>query len=367
MDVQPTRRMLQRMLLLLMLLAGMNSVGLLAQAGEIIQVCAQGCAYSDLREAVGKAPNQSTIFVDPGEYAGPVIIAKNLSIIGSDRNKVVIKRGVVAAGPFLVTLRNLTITGGLNGLQAQGIAGLPPQLSPFVILEGVTIAGNAANGLALLNYARATLCDVLITKNGISVSGLPIGGGVALRGSASIAIGFTVEGRTCAQSIIRENGANGLSAGDQSRVLIGANTVIAKHNLSGVELGGSAHATIQGLLSRENACFGVSVEGDASATITDGRLERNGKAGLHVGGPAGTLPGCATQGEAHMHATASVSGTVIAQNRIGVLVGDLSKDFEEATVQLTSLALSNNGCDLVVDPVAKKKVTIVGTLVKPCS
>lgn len=367
MNAHPMRQALKGLLLSLMLVGLTGSIGLLAQAGDLIRVCASGCDFADLREAVAKAPAGSTIFVDAGEYPGPVIIAKNLTIIGSDRNKVAIARGVVAAGPFQVTLKNLTLTKGLNGLQAQAPAGVPPQASPAVTLEGVTIAGNAANGVALFNFARASLCDVLITKNGTSVLGLPIGGGISLRGNARIAVSLTLGGQACGQTIVRENGANGISALDSASVSIGANTVISKHGLSGVELGGSSRATIQGLVTRENACYGVAVEDNAQATITDGQFEKNGKAGLHIGGPASTLPGCSTNTDSKVHASATVTGTVLAGNRIGILVGDLSKNLEEATVQIAAVTLVTNGCDMLVDPVAKKNVTLTGTTPKRCS
>jgi hypothetical protein len=366
MKIHP-RRAAKGLVLCLMLLGLTGGIVLLAQAGQLIRVCASGCDYADLREAVSKAADGSTLFVDAGQYAGPVIISKNLSIVGNDRNQVVITRGVIAAGPFQVSLRNVTLTQGLNGLQAQAPAGLPRQLSPAVSLQGVTIAGNAANGIALFDFSRASLCDVLITRNGISVLGLPIGGGIALRGSARVAVSSTLGGQSCGQTVIRENGANGISAVDNASVAIGRNTFITKHGLSGVQLGGSARGTIQGLTSRENACYGVAVEENAQATLTGGQLERNAKAGLHVGGPSSTLPGCVTNADASTHAIASVSGTAIAGNAIGILVGDLSKDLEQATVEITSVTLISNGCDLVVDPVARKSVKLVGTTPKSCS
>lgn len=367
MNARPMRQAVKGLLMCLMLVGLTGSTVLLVQAGSLIRVCASGCDYTSLADAVAKAQPESTIFVAEGQYAGPVIIAKNLTIIGSDRNKVVIARGVVAAGPFKVTLRNLTLTGGLNGLQAQAPTGLPRQLSPAVSLEGVTITGNALNGIALFDYSIASLCDVLVTKNGLIVQGLPLGGGVALRGSAQIVIGSTLGGEACSQTVVRENGANGISALDKSTVTISPNTVIMKHTLSGLQLGGSSRATVQGLVARENGCYGVAVEEDATATILYGRFESNAKAGLHVGGPASTLPGCVTQVDIQANAKATVTGSVIASNRIGILVGDLSKNLDEATVKLTTVNLISNGCDLLVDPVATKDVTVTGTQMKPCS
>ncbi len=339
-------------------------LGWSAQAGQLLRVCAQGCDFADLREAVGKASDNSTIFVEPGEYAGPVIIAKNLAIIGSDRNRVVITGGVVVVGPFQITLRYLTITKGLHGVQAQAAPGLPSQFAPRLSLVAVTIAGNAANGVALFDAARASLCDVLITKNGLTVLGLPIGSGIALRGSSQIAVSLSLSGQSCGATSIRENGANGLSALDQATVRIGANTLIAKHSLSGVQLGGGSQGVIEGLIARENGCYGLAVEDNAQAIVTGGRLEQNGKAGLHIGGPSSTLPGCATQADSQVHASATVSGTVISQNPIGILVGDLSKNFESASATLIALTLLQNGRHLLIDPVAAKDVTVIGTIIK---
>ncbi len=347
---------------LAVLVGGLSLAGLTGQGAELLTVCPEGppsCTFTSIQEAVAAAPDGAAVVVEAGEYAGPVIISKSLTLLGAGTNLVSIIRGVVVVGPFQVTIKGVTLTQGLHGLQAQSPPGLPPQLSPLVVLENVTIAGNAANGITLFNAARAVLRDVLIMQNGISILGNPVGGGIALRGQSSISIG----GRT----IIRENGANGISLLDEASAQLGPRTLIMRNGLSGIQLGGESQASIDGITSRENGCYGVDVVDDAQAEISGGRLEQNAKAGLHVGGPSSTLLGCGTNTDAAVRATASVSGTIIAGNPIGILVGDLSKDMESATLNILRVTFLQNGCDLFVDSVAEKDVSVTGTIYTSCS
>ncbi|GEM_PF-3449171 len=352
----------RRVGLALALLIGGGILTLTTQAGELLTVCPEGppaCGFSSIQEAVSVAPPGSTIVIQDGEYVGPVIVGNSLTLIGGGPHRVTIQKGVVVAGPFRVRLTGMTITGGLNGLQAQAPPGLPEQLSPLVVLDNLVIAGNAQNGIALFNYAQAVLTDVTITRNGLEILGNPIGGGIALRGSSRL----TVEGRT----VIRENGANGISVMDEAQAQIRGQTFIARSGLNGILVGGRARARIEDVIVRENGCFGISVADNASAEITGGRVERNAKAGIHIGGPSSFIAGCQTLTEAPGHATAFVTGTTVAANPIGVLVGDLSKEQDEATADLAFLTFVGNGCDLLVDPVAEKIVRTLGIYPQPCS
>lgn len=330
-----------------------GSLGLVTQGADLLHVCPEGppaCSFATIAEAVAAAAEGSTIIVEAGEYTGPLLLKKNLTLIGDSQNRAVITKGVIAAGPFQITLKNFTITKGLNGIQAQSPPGLPAELSPRLSLQNVVITGNAGNGLALFNFARAALQDVTVTQNGISVLGNPVGNGIALRDHGQIAIG----GRT----LIQENGANGISLLDQASLDVDPQTFIRKNGLNGIQLGGQSEAQIEGVTSRENGCFGVAVNDDSNARIHKGRLESNGKAGLQIGGPASMIPGCATLSDTKVHATSTILNTIIAQNPVGILVGDLSKEFDRATAEITFVTFVGNGCDLLVDPVAEKTVNV---------
>lgn len=335
---------------------------LTVEAGDIFIVCPEGpptCGFSSIQEAVAAASPGSSIFIQPGEYEGPVILANSLTLVGSGSDRVSVNKGVIVAGPFQVELRGMTITAGLNGVQGQSPPGLPEQLSPLIVLKDVVIAGNAQNGIALFNFAQAVLEDVTIQQNGLSILGNPVGGGIALRGHS----GITITGRT----VIRQSGANGISVMDEASAQIGAQTFIAESGLNGILVGGSARAHIEDVVVRESGCFGISVADNGSAEIVDGRVEQNVKGGIHVGGPSSYTVGCSTQADVSAHAVAFVTGTTVAANPIGVMVGDLSKDLDEGTADLAFLTFVGNGCDLLVDPVAEKTVRLLGVRPKPCS
>ncbi len=350
MGVHPQRRADRRWLLGLgcVLVVGLIGfgwgAGRTAQAGELATVCPAGppvCAFASVREAVAAVPGGATVVVEPGEYAGPVIVSKPLTLAGAGPGFSVITRGVIVVGPFPVTIRGFTITQGLNGLQLQPPPGLPAQLAPVVTLENAIIAGNAGNGIVLFGASRLILQNVTVTKNGVSVLGNPIGGGIALRGQAQLVARGGL--------VVRENGAYGIAAFDEASARI-SGAFVAQNGLIGVQIAGRAQATLADVISRKNGCYGVAVHDDAQAQIRGGRLERNGKAGLHVGGPSSVVPGCLTQTDTAAHAVATVEGTVITANPIGALVGDLSKEFDRGSLTLIAVTFLGNGCDLLVDP-----------------
>ncbi len=331
--------------------------------GELIRVCSDGppaCGFASIQEAVAAAEAGSTVVVEGGEYAGPVQISKPITLIGDAQGRSVINRGVVVAGPFQVALRAFTITQGLNGIQAQSPPGQSAELSPTLRVEDIQLTGNAQNGIALFDQTQATLSNVTIAQNGTSVQGNPIGGGIAARDQANVVLQDRV--------LIRENGANGVALLNEATASIGAGTLIAQNGLNGIQLGGSAQATLQNVTSRQNRCLGVAVNDSSQATIRDGELAGNGKAGLQVGGPSSMIAaGCATLSDLDVRAQAEVSGTTISDNPIGILVGDRSKELDRADLDATLVLFDQNGCDLLVDPVAAKDVTMEQTSLNRCS
>ncbi|MBI1730098.1 right-handed parallel beta-helix repeat-containing protein [Candidatus Acetothermia bacterium] len=328
-----------------------SAVDNVARGGSLITVCPSGppaCDTASVQEAVAKAAPGSTLFIAAGSYAGPVIIANSVTLIGAGQEQTVITRGVIVVGPFGVTLKALKVTAGLNGVQGQAPPGLPEQYSPSLSLQSVTITGNAANGVALFNYSKATLQDVQINTNGITIQGNPVGSGIAVRGHAKVTIKGT--------SIIQKSGANGISASDNASVTIGGSTLIQMNQLSGIQLGGSSTASITELTAQANACYGLDVTDNSTANVNGGTYQGNAKAGIHVGGPSSILLGCGTNTDSVLSATANLSNVVIAGNKIGLLVGDLSKDLEQATVTGIGVIFLGNGVNMLVDPVDTKNV-----------
>jgi len=331
------------LLLMSILLAG--SSGLITQGG-VLTVCPVGCQFSTIQEAVAAARPHDTITIGPGQYTGPVIIAKSLKLIGSGPKLTVITRGVIVAGQAEVLLRGLMLTQGLNGLEARHAS--------MVTVRDSLIAGNAMNGVAAFDVAQVSLLNVTIAKNGmiIDVAGVPhpLGGGIALKGKSSLST-FSVQ--------ISESGANGIAMMDQSSASLGVLTTISLSGISGILMGGYSTATFDSIVVKENGCFGIAVADNSQAEMVSVRISRNAVAGIKIGGTSAVIAGCSTQIDPPVAADATVRNSFISENPIGILIGDLSKDFESAKVVLQTLLVEKSPkCGVLIDPIASKDVSM---------
>jgi pectin methylesterase-like acyl-CoA thioesterase len=54
-----------------------------AAPAKSLKVCASGCAYSTIADALSAASNGDTIVVAPGTYAGGLEITKSVSLLGA--------------------------------------------------------------------------------------------------------------------------------------------------------------------------------------------------------------------------------------------------------------------------------------------
>ena len=102
------------------------AVGLLATAASAhaqrVTVCAHGCAYREPAAAVAAARDGDLVSLGPGSYTGGFTIDKNVTVAGAGHALTTIRGGgpVITIGVFkattepVVTLRGLTITGGLT-------------------------------------------------------------------------------------------------------------------------------------------------------------------------------------------------------------------------------------------------------------
>jgi hypothetical protein len=87
-----------------------------------VNVCAHGCPYSQVADAVAGAHSGDTVRIAPGTYRGGFTITKNLALTGSGAPSTVIRGGgpVITIGTELgateptVSIRGVTITRGLT-------------------------------------------------------------------------------------------------------------------------------------------------------------------------------------------------------------------------------------------------------------
>jgi hypothetical protein len=87
-----------------------------------LTVCNHGCDFRAIAPAIAAAPAGATIQVGPGNFAGGLVIDKNLTLAGQGASRTTISGGgpVVTIGGFLaateptVAIRGVTITGGIT-------------------------------------------------------------------------------------------------------------------------------------------------------------------------------------------------------------------------------------------------------------
>jgi hypothetical protein len=140
-------------------------------ASPTLDVCRQGCAYSQIAAAVAAAPAGSNLRVGPGTYTGGFTIDQNLTLVGAGASRTTISGG----GPV--------ITVGVSGAASE----------PTVAISGVTITGGDTTSSAV----DATLG---FTEPGI----LALGGGILVPPSVNAGVGATL---TISDSVITHNTA----------------------------------------------------------------------------------------------------------------------------------------------------------------
>jgi hypothetical protein len=98
------------------------STGATSAVAATLRVCAHGCAYRQVADAVAAAHDGDAVSVADGTYHGGFAITKNLAVDGAGAGRTTIKGGgpVITVGTLdgssepTVTIRDVTITGGVT-------------------------------------------------------------------------------------------------------------------------------------------------------------------------------------------------------------------------------------------------------------
>jgi sugar lactone lactonase YvrE len=137
--------------------------------------------YKTIQEAINAASEGDTILVDVGTYKETIEIPKGLTLVGAERDKTIIDGGglelgvVTISSAALVTVRNVTITNGRDGVLVERGA--------QALLRQTRIAQNKRDGV--LVQGRAELLGNLIHNNkncGVRA----FGSGAQVQGSGNI-------------------------------------------------------------------------------------------------------------------------------------------------------------------------------------
>jgi nitrous oxidase accessory protein NosD len=115
-------------------------------AAATLDVCADGCAFSELGPALEAARNGDTVHVAAGTYLGGVTIDASIKVQGAGAGKTIVQGG----GPVL--------TIGVFGAKTE----------PTVVLEGLTITGGVTHSSPVSN-ARVDHDNVIALGGGVEI------------------------------------------------------------------------------------------------------------------------------------------------------------------------------------------------------
>jgi len=270
-----------------------------------LNVCMQGCPYSEIQPAINAAKPGDTIDVGTGTYTGGLVISVRITLSGQGPGSTIISGGgpVITVSAKTVTVSNVSVTGG-------------------------NTSSSSSDGGGILNSANLTLTDDTIQHN---VSG-GNGGGVANEGGGSL---------TMHQVTVANNSA----AGDGGGI---------------ANLGGTAQVTASTIEDDTATGYGGGVANEfadsdaASLTLTSDDVM--GNSATDDGG------GIANEGVPHANdlATLTLSSSTLSGNSAGGQGGGIAISGLGATASLSGTTVDNNTAPTDGGGIA---VTLGGTLV----
>ncbi len=179
-------------------LTGLSMAATNAQAATRTTVCAGGCAYTQVADAVAAAPSGAVITVGPGTYAGGFIITRPVTIRGAGWNRTVISGGAANLGTVVevranpVTISGVRITAGTwsAGTTTTG-GGVVTDAGAVLSLSDCSVAANRGSntggGAGINSYGTTHIFGCSVSNNTAGTTTDPgQGGGIHVGAAGSL-------------------------------------------------------------------------------------------------------------------------------------------------------------------------------------
>lgn len=329
--------------------------GLLFAAVPMFAAVRFNCEHgSSLQPAIDFAIPGETLQLS-GTCSGPVVIrGKSLTLVGKSGAAVdgSSQDAITVIGPAHVTLKNLIIQNGQNGINASGGAELS--------ILNTKVQRNKTMGILLSGASSATLSGAATDLNGVN--------GLDAEGSSAVTVNDSYESNS--------NGVFGVNINGSSSFTLSAAHVVVSENTLGIQIGTSASAFISDAKTTvdisKNFTTGLTIVSGAHMVDFGGTIITTGngvhgvsidsKAGLDLDAAATLISSGNTQDGVHleetsvltMFNTSAFSGvpgttTLNSQNNLGngisILTGSNLTVIHQAAVNSTG----NSGDGIQVD------------------
>lgn len=179
-------RGLIRVLVASLVFASLLPFAMPAQA-RTFTVCASGCEFNDISEAIAAAKDGDEIAIGEGSYAGGFAIEKNVTLRGAGRDRTTIQGtgadSVIRVGTTVnVAIRGVTITGGGGSrtrFDRKGGGGILNE-GELTLADSTVRDNAAANGLGGGIYSSSSKSFRIFNSN-VSDNRAETGGGIFIR------------------------------------------------------------------------------------------------------------------------------------------------------------------------------------------
>jgi hypothetical protein len=321
-----------RLALLVPAVAVLLLVGARQASAATLNVCQNGCLYTQLAPALAAAHSGDTITIGSGTYAGGVTIHVSVKLVGAGPGATVISGGgpvltigvADAASEPTVTIDGVTVTGGVaignltpssgrgGGIYIPRAAG--PSTGATVTISNSVIRGNSvaprvaiesddpccpfadAGGGGISNDGTLTLDHTLVSDNradaASGVTSNAIGGGILNRAFGTLTLKHSV----VSHNHVAVAPPNGRFAPGGGIAMVGGTLTITDSQVS--ENTAHSSSAVPSGVEQEATAGGIQVQGNASATIRSTTITGNSvsstnavgdaiafSGGLHADGP----------------------------------------------------------------------------------